>query len=59
MAPGDELEFFPKIFCELYNVSMSSEKNALQELIIQGYVKQKEIDYLVFSSRKNNKKTGE
>lgn len=56
MAPGDELEFFPKIFCKLYNVSMSSEKNALQELIIQGYVKQKEVDYLIFSSRKNNNK---
>lgn len=56
MPPGEEFYFFPKIFCELYNVSMSSEKNALQELIIEGYIKQKETDYLVFSSCKDSNK---
>lgn len=53
MEPGVEFNFFPKNFCELFNVSLSSEKNALRELIIQGYLKRIESDYLIFRSNKN------
>lgn len=53
MEPGVEFNFFPKSFCDLFNVSLSSEKNALQELIIHGYLRRIESDYLIFCSNKN------
>lgn len=53
MSPGEELDFFPKTFCDLFNVSPSSEKNALQELILNGYLHRVADDYLIFTSNKN------
>lgn len=53
IAPGEEHLFFPKNFCSLFNVSTSSEKNALQELIVNGYLVRVAADYLIFSSHKN------
>ena len=51
-GPNQEFYFFPKIFCENYGVSMSSEKNAFSELLQKGYLKQIESDFFLFSSSK-------
>lgn len=52
-SPYEEFNFSPKIFCERYGVSMSSEKNAFSELLQKGYLKQIESDFYLFTSDKN------
>ena len=52
-GPEQEFNFFPKIFCENYGVSASSEKNAFSELLQVGYLKQIEPDIFLFTSNKN------
>lgn len=53
LGPNQEFNFFPKIFCERYGVSMSSEKNAFSELLQEGYLKQIEPDFYLFTTNKN------
>lgn len=50
---GEEINFFPKNFCELFNVSLTSEKNAFNELIRENYLKNLGKDLYEFSSIKN------
>ncbi len=52
-GPDQEFDFFPKIFCENYGVSMSAEKNAFGELLQAGYLKQIDTNIFLFSSIKN------
>ena len=37
-APYEEIDFSPKTFCEMYSVSISSEKNAFRELLENNYL---------------------
>lgn len=50
---GEEFYFFPKLFCDTCNVSLTSEKNAFNELLIKQYLKQIQSDYFLFSFHKN------
>lgn len=53
LEPGKEFDFFPKIFCDSFNVSLSSEKNAFKELLLHGFLIQQTEDYFLFLSNKN------
>ena len=51
--PYDEIDFSPKVFCDIYNVSVSSEKNAFRELLEKKYLKPSNENTFVFSTHKN------
>ena len=48
---GEAIQFFPTLFCDDFNVSMSSEKRAFQELVKNSYLKQINDDtYMIFNN---------
>lgn len=51
-APGDVFDFYPKIFCDSYGVSMSAEKKAFQELVENKYLIQNSPNFFIFSTHK-------
>lgn len=52
-VPGEEIDFSPKMFCEMYNVSASSEKNAFRELLEKNFLKTtKKENIFLFSTNK-------
>lgn len=45
---GEIVQFFPSLFCNDFNVSMSSEKRAFQELVENSYLKYIDDDTYMF-----------
>ena len=48
-APQEFFDFSPKSFCEEMNLSPNSEKNAFQELIEHGFLKETSHNFFTFS----------
>ena len=50
--PDNEINFSPKIFCDIVDVSMSSEKNAFKELLEKNFLVQESPEHYIFYSKK-------
>ena len=51
-SPNTFLDFFPVMFCEYANVSMTAEKNAFKELQENGYLTEVEPSCYIFTTSK-------
>lgn len=50
--PDSEINFSPKNFCDIADVSMSSEKNAFKELLEEKFLVQESPEHYVFCSKR-------
>ena len=50
--PDNEINFSPKNFCDIVNVSMSSEKNAFKELLEKNFLAQESPEHYIFYSKR-------
>ena len=51
--PGTSIEFSPSDFCGFSNASLSAEKNAFKELILEGFLVKETDNIYFFKSVKN------